>query len=238
MRTFLTSSVIALVLISGVVLPSASAPSRPQGRSELPCGVASVAVLLELLGDTRDYVDVENRFRELGMARRLNGLSMSDLQIVLEDLGYDYSAVRVSSFGDLGRSTTPAILFLQPTGTGSGDPIGHFIVLQNVDNGVATVIDLTTNSPLAEVPISELSRFWDGRALVPSQAWWRGAPTILLSIANVVLAISLIRTIRNGKPKKFESSPQKNDATSIPSPNRQPHPDSNRRVKTPEKGEY
>ena len=147
--------------------------SEPGTLVAMPdCGTASVYAVAKKFGMTKSLAEVEAALTRASGADKKKEFSLADLRKGLTAMGLHGRSVRVTSEA-FDRICLPAILFIRPERLDSESPVGHFLVLQKVQDGRVTVLDLTRSASAWDMTAAELFTFWDGECLEVSATPFR-----------------------------------------------------------------
>lgn len=156
------------------------------------CGVGCSHIFLKLHGYDVPLADLRARFQRVNPQVDLRKISCYDLRQVMEMSGLLVATVRIKP-SRIGELPLPAILYLRPEHLGrDAHGIGHFIVLESIDNGQARVFDPAhfADAPIQQIRTDQLSKVWDGEAVI-QRTPRRRLP--LIAVAVVVGLFGLAR---------------------------------------------
>jgi ABC-type bacteriocin/lantibiotic exporter with double-glycine peptidase domain len=151
-----------------LVLLTAISPTGSTPESLPSCGVGSAYLLLACHERPAKLEELRRRFRRVNPAIDWGRISCRELRLVLESYGLPAATVRIEP-SSLRNLTLPAILYVRPerVDRGTGDT-GHFLVLESIEGNDAFLLD--SNRAIKgfqfRMPVAELSRTWDGEAIV------------------------------------------------------------------------
>ena len=128
------------------------------------CGVASVYAVAKQFEKSNSLADVEAALSTAAGSVKRKEFSLADLRHGVTALGLYGRSVRVSG-ASLHQISLPAILYVRPEHLDPNSPVGHFVVLQKVQDGRVTILDLTRSAAAWDMTVEELFTFWDGECL-------------------------------------------------------------------------
>jgi hypothetical protein len=125
-------------------------------RNAFNCGPNALFVFLAAHGHSATLADVRNQ-----IPVTQQGCSFADLERASECFGLSTQTIK-TDLAQLKSCVTPAVVLLN----GLGQPLGHFVVILNIEDESVTVLDPST-AVVQTVETSQFLRAWTGYALVP-----------------------------------------------------------------------
>ncbi len=155
--------------LMGAALLAFPAQERAEDAKPTPsCGVTCLYAVLKMLDRPQSLEKIGNRLEEINPNAEWGLFSVADLRKCAESFGLQTAVIRTSS------PPTPSILYIRPPSSEKSVPVnsppGHFIVLKNIDNEAAVILDLQVPGTKHEftVPLAALHERWDGTTLMVS----------------------------------------------------------------------
>lgn len=141
---------------------------------EMPaCGPASIFHMLYLHDIDTSITDIESTVFTVNANADLEALSMAELRSVLKKYGLQTQSVEVES-RKLDLLPTPAILYLEPQEQKDVSALGHFVVIEGIDNDQVTFVDLTfpvneSSQSRFTTSVRKLELIWNGKAIIGTE---------------------------------------------------------------------
>ena len=133
-------------------------------QKDYSCGAASLATVLKHywgkdIAEQDVLLALERSLRPMALKDRVeNGLTMADLKVVSDRMGYDAAVGKLASINKLAESKIPVILAIKVEGD-----LSHFVVYRGTANGFIYLADPVLGN--IRVSSCEFDRTWINKAV-------------------------------------------------------------------------